>query len=122
MGLPPSSPHRTLLSLPPILFFPANLPTHIIKSLLLLFHAYTQSRIESNFSNFSAWHQRGKLLGQGPFSSPEEQEREFDLVAQALWTDPGDQSAWLYHRFLVHKSAVLNSLPLLSLSASRRLF
>lgn len=26
---------------------------------------------------------------------------EFELVAQALWTDPGDQSGWLYHRWLI---------------------
>lgn len=26
---------------------------------------------------------------------------EFELVTQALWTDPGDQSGWLYHRWLV---------------------
>lgn len=26
---------------------------------------------------------------------------EFELVRQALWTDPGDQSGWLYHRWLI---------------------
>jgi geranylgeranyl transferase type-2 subunit alpha len=26
---------------------------------------------------------------------------EFELVTQALWTDPADQSGWLYHRWLV---------------------
>lgn len=30
---------------------------------------------------------------------------EFELVNQALWTDPNDQSSWIYHRFLVTKSA-----------------
>lgn len=29
---------------------------------------------------------------------------EFELVNQALWTDPNDQSSWLYHRFLITKS------------------
>ena len=28
-------------------------------------------------------------------------EEEFELVTQALWTDPGDQSGWLYHRWLI---------------------
>jgi hypothetical protein len=26
---------------------------------------------------------------------------EFELVTQALWTDPADQSGWLYHRWLI---------------------
>jgi geranylgeranyl transferase type-2 subunit alpha len=29
---------------------------------------------------------------------------EFELVTNALWTDPGDQSGWLYHRWLVGTS------------------
>lgn len=91
--------------------------------------AFTQKKIEANFSNFSAWHQRGKVLGGGPFVGGEEEMKrgqsrvdrehvwrfaadvtprfltvEFDLVSQALWTDPSDQSAWLYHRFLISKS------------------
>jgi hypothetical protein len=30
---------------------------------------------------------------------------EFELVTQALWTDPGDQSGWIYHRWLIGTSA-----------------
>ncbi|ODN93464.1 geranylgeranyl transferase type-2 subunit alpha [Cryptococcus wingfieldii CBS 7118] len=69
---------------------------------------YTQSKIESNFSNFSAWHYRTKTLTamwEGTSATEDEinktKDEEFELVAQALWTDPGDQSGWLYHRWLV---------------------
>lgn len=30
---------------------------------------------------------------------------EFELVTQALWTDPGDQSGWIYHRWLIGTSS-----------------
>lgn len=78
-------------------------------------------KIESNFSNFSAWHQRSKvytsLWHQGkldPIKSKEKGERplrlhvrsltllpEFELVRNAMYTDPDDQSIWMYHRWLV---------------------
>ena len=32
---------------------------------------------------------------------------EFELVTQALWTDPGDQSGWIYHRWLIGTSTIL---------------
>ncbi|KZT53545.1 rab-protein geranylgeranyltransferase [Calocera cornea HHB12733] len=78
--------------------------------------AYTKKKIEASFSNFSAWHQRSKvyttLWEEGV---PEEEVRkvkdaEFELVQQALYTDPGDQSAWLYHRWLIGNG---NELPVL---------
>ncbi|BEI83252.1 hypothetical protein CcaverHIS002_0311200 [Cutaneotrichosporon cavernicola] len=67
---------------------------------------YTTKKIESNFSNFSAWHSRTKTLpkiwaGMSEDEVAVEKDKEFELVTQALWTDPGDQSGWLYHRWLV---------------------
>lgn len=77
---------------------------------------YTTKKIEGNFSNFSAWHQRTKVFARlwddldraaGPearIKIDRMQEAEFDLVHQALWTDPADQSGWLYHRWLLGNS------------------
>jgi len=62
--------------------------------------AYTEKKIQANFSNFSAWHQRSKVSSE-LHQSREWRESEFELVRSALWTDPNDQSAWLYHRWLV---------------------
>nr|ODN91605.1 geranylgeranyl transferase type-2 subunit alpha [Cryptococcus depauperatus CBS 7855] len=78
---------------------------------------YTQSKIESNFSNFSAWHYRAKTLAKiwDKNQTSEEEIRktkdaEFELVTQALWTDPGDQSGWLYHQWLVGQQPPLDIL------------
>lgn len=90
--------------------------------------AYTSKKIQVNFSNFSAWHQRSKVLpklwasgaldetksreeGMPPALSRRLSERlmcptvtEFDLVRNAMYTDPEDQSVWVYHRWLVGSS------------------
>ena len=83
--------------------------------------AYTTRKIEGNISNFSAWHQRSKVIGSlldgGQLSKDaflekgelaiETLERsemrglEFELVRNAMYTDPNDQSVWMYHRWLV---------------------
>ncbi|KAJ3737302.1 rab-protein geranylgeranyltransferase [Lentinula guzmanii] len=67
--------------------------------------AYTTRKIESNFSNFSAWHQRSKVLSslwsQGKLDETKSKEEEFDLVHNAMYTDPKDQSVWIYHRWLI---------------------
>ncbi|ORY30606.1 hypothetical protein BCR39DRAFT_564865 [Naematelia encephala] len=67
---------------------------------------YTRKKIESNFSNFSAWHCRTKILagvweGLSEAQVQSQKDQEFELVRQALWTDPEDQSGWLYHRWLI---------------------
>jgi geranylgeranyl transferase type-2 subunit alpha len=83
--------------------------------------AYTTRKIESNFSNFSAWHQRSKvflsLWETGGLDAAKCREdgalllfllgilivllEEFEFVRNALYTDPNDQSAWVYHRWLI---------------------
>ncbi|KAM5539019.1 hypothetical protein V8D89_007242 [Ganoderma adspersum] len=66
---------------------------------------YTKRKIESNISNFSAWHQRSKVLTSlwdaGKLDKDKAIEEEFDLVRNAMYTDPNDQSVWIYHRWLV---------------------
>ncbi|KAL8293778.1 hypothetical protein RQP46_000479 [Phenoliferia psychrophenolica] len=77
--------------------------------------AFTRTKISESFSNFSAWHYRTKLLPtfweeKGWDATNDERramvDEEFELVKQAMWSDPNDQSAWIYHRWLVGKGSV----------------
>lgn len=53
---------------------------------------FIQSKIESNPSNYSAWHNRSYLV--------KDKKEEIELVKNAFFTIPNDQSAWIYHRWL----------------------
>lgn len=70
--------------------------------------AYTTKMIKTNLSNFSAWHNRSqlipKLLRERDADSAARRKLlngEFDLITQALYTDPYDQSLWFYHQYLM---------------------
>ncbi|KAI8907237.1 hypothetical protein EDD86DRAFT_227836, partial [Gorgonomyces haynaldii] len=63
---------------------------------------YTTQKINENFSNFSAWHYRSKLMPHQP-DVAEQIEHDFEMVRNAIYTEPGDQSAWLYQRWLLGK-------------------
>lgn len=69
---------------------------------------YTLSKIESNFSNFSAWHHRSLLLlpiwiarELNEAQKRKERDEEFELIRQAIFVDPEDQSVWTYHSWLI---------------------
>lgn len=60
---------------------------------------YSTIKIEQNFSNYSALHHRSISLPQ-PLESDVIFE-EIQLVQQAVFTEPDDQSAWFYYRWLL---------------------
>ncbi|KAF8915132.1 hypothetical protein BGZ58_005600, partial [Dissophora ornata] len=67
---------------------------------------FTTTKISQNFSNYSAWHNRSTLLGKLAKDMTEEErqatvDNEFDIVKNAIYTDPEDQSAWLYDLWLI---------------------
>lgn len=69
---------------------------------------YTLAKIESNFSNFSAWHHRSLLLipiwsvkSLDEAQKRKERDAEFELIRQAMFVDPDDQSVWTYHSWLI---------------------
>ena len=82
----------------------------IIESMTEAEFKYTTKMIETNLSNFSAWHRRSRLI---PKLLDERNanhadrcrflDEELKLVQRALWADPDskDQSLWFYHQYLI---------------------
>jgi geranylgeranyl transferase type-2 subunit alpha len=89
---------------------------------------YAGEKIETNFSNYSAWHHRTKVLPRvrgerlatpegddhARNRAPREEDRllpesilndEYELVQQAFFTEPEDQAGWMYHRWLTAHAA-----------------
>lgn len=67
---------------------------------------FTKKKIDQNFSNYSAWHQRSFLLPL-VYTTPHELldalVKELAYVRAAFFTEPADQSGWVYHRWLMGK-------------------
>ncbi|KAF2689429.1 hypothetical protein K458DRAFT_400189 [Lentithecium fluviatile CBS 122367] len=69
---------------------------------------YTTKMIKTNLSNFSAWHNRSKLIPRllsernaDPKARRALLDSELALICEAINTDPFDQSIWFYHQYLM---------------------
>lgn len=83
---------------------------------------YTAQCINHNFSNYSAWHYRSQLLLMCKYHQLNHTvhgnkllsidyikllSNDYKYIKRAILTEPTDQSAWLYHRWLVTQSMIL---------------
>ncbi|KAM4754427.1 geranylgeranyl transferase type-2 subunit alpha, partial [Cyanocitta cristata] len=74
--------------------------------------AFAGALLSRDFSNFSAWHHRLRLLaparnsgkGEPGALPPERLKEELELVQNAVFTDPTDQSAWVYLRCILSRA------------------
>ena len=96
-----------------------QLPAESIDEVIRSEFEYTSQRIEKNFSNCSAFHYRSKLIDlvldadlreEGIIRNEEGEayqvrldmsRGELEMVQSAVFTEPDDQTAWWYHRFVV---------------------
>lgn len=65
---------------------------------------FTYEKICSNFSNYSSWHYRSKLIESLYSENQIDSEifkNELNLIENAIFTDPNDQSAWIYEKWLL---------------------
>ncbi|KAL0894810.1 hypothetical protein ABMA27_013335 [Loxostege sticticalis] len=85
---------------------------------------FTTEKLHDNFSNYSAWHYRSKMLvalfpdveGGRPIEDSHHK-HELKMVQSAAFTDPDDTSAWFYQRWLL--GAVRNSVKLVVVTVTK---
>ena len=66
---------------------------------------FTTAKINANFSNGSAFHYRSTLLTLHPSVDVSQ---ELDLIHNAIFTEPDDQTAWWYLEFLLSQGLLSN--------------
>ncbi|KAJ1445055.1 hypothetical protein M885DRAFT_551124 [Pelagophyceae sp. CCMP2097] len=64
--------------------------------------AFAQSKLEANFSNYSAFHELYAALPETLDCATAR--AQLDMAAHALFTEPDDQSAWWYHSALLDRA------------------
>ncbi|CAI5757600.1 unnamed protein product [Candida verbasci] len=72
---------------------------------------YTTTKIQNNFSNFSAWHQRAcsiKLVKHE--NSYDCLKDELDLIKTGIFMSPEDTSIWLYVKYLLTDTFFIDSI------------
>ncbi|KAL3944135.1 MAG: hypothetical protein SGBAC_001782 [Bacillariaceae sp.] len=82
----------------------ANSTTNIPEDVLQAEWDFTEKKIQQNFSNFSAFHYRSQLLPRMIAQKGDEAailEEELQVVENAIFTEPDDQTAWWYHKLLL---------------------
>jgi hypothetical protein len=62
---------------------------------------FSNQKIEQNFSNYSAYHHRSTYLHLLSGNSTEILENEREMVRNAVFTEPDDQSAWIYYHYIL---------------------
>ena len=78
------------------------IPTATASKILRAEWEFTHTKIGQNFSNFSAFHYRSKLLKLLVTNEERiDMKAEFQLVEDAIFTEPDDQTAWWYQDFLL---------------------
>lgn len=92
--------------------------SHLAKLPLMEEIDFTRRKICENFSNFSSWYVRSCLLtdahARGELNMEKLWDEEYSFVENALFTDPTDQSAWFYHKWLssINLGRQFNASPL----------
>lgn len=62
---------------------------------------YSTEKIDENFSNYSAFHHRSVYIQRIGIAARDIVESEFEIIENAIYTEPDDQSSWWYHQFLL---------------------